>query len=339
MVMAWEHVIRPPRPTKVMKFMYKNAVFGTQTMVEPGWMDVPMDVRFVVIGYEPGGIGGPPNLIAGREIEAGHYEIVADAKTGFQLGERVRLGNHDYTVVGLTKNMVGYTADPVVYATLDDAQEILFEPDPDLLRNRRERLRQQFTRMAAVGPRLAEPLARRAAAVAENTAFANTIAVKLEPGASPEAVAGEIARWKRLEVYTPARQSNLQLMGANRLILFQLSLFRILVILISGIIIGLIVYTFTLDKVKEIAVLKLLGTQGRRVYRMILEQAVLMGVLGTLLGAVLILATQQYFPRRVEVTYGDIGQMLVIMTAVTALASMLAVRRATKVDARSVLGS
>lgn len=339
LVMAWEHVVRPPRPTRLMRFMYRNALVSTKTMVKPGWMQMPMEGRFVVIGYEPGGIGGPPALVAGRGIEVRNYEIVADVKTGFQLGERVRLGNHDYTVVGHTANMVGFTADPVIYATLGDAQEILLEDDPDLLRNQRERLRQQFAQVAALAPRLADPLTQQTAAVVENTHFANAIAVELEPGVSPETVAGEIARWKRLQVYTAPEQVNLQLMGSNRLILFQLSVFRALLVVIAGIIIALIIYTFTLDKVKEIAVLKLLGSPGRRIYRMILLQAVLMGVLGTVLGGAIELAIQDYFPRRVLTTYGDIAQMLVVMIFVTGLASLLAVRRATKVDARSVLGN
>lgn len=339
LAMAWEHVIRPPRPTPLMKFMYQNAVVGTRTMVEQGWMDVPMEQRFVVIGYKPGRIGGPPRIVTGRGIEADNYEIVADVKAGFQVGERVRLGYHDYTVVGLTKNMVGFTADPVVYTTLKEAQQILFQPDPDLLRDRRRRFGRRFNQEAAIAPRLAEPLARRAAAIAEDTHFVNAIAVKLEPGASPDAVAREIARWKRLEVYTAPRQVNLQLMGSNRLILLQLSLFRVILVLIAGIIIGLVIYTFTLDKVKEIAVLKLLGTPGRRIYGMILQQAMLIGVLGTALGGALEFAIEPYFPRRVEATYGDIAQMLVAMTVVAVLASMLAVRRAMKVDARSVLGT
>lgn len=339
LVMAWDHVVRPPRPTPLAKFMYQNAVLGTKTMVEPGWMDVPMENRFVVIGYKPGRIGGPPRIVAGRGIEADNYEMVADVKTGFQVGERVRLGYHDYTIVGLTKNMVGFTADPVVYTTLKEAQQIVFQPDPDLLRDRRRRVEDQVSKEATIAPRLREPLARHAAFVAEDTHFINAIAVKLEPGASPEAVAKEISRWKRLEVYTASKQVNLQLMGSNRLILLQLSLFRVILVLIAGIVIGLIIYTFTLDKVKEIAVLKLLGTPGLRIYGMILQQAVLMGVLGTLLGGALELAIEPFFPRRVEATYGDIVQMLVAMILVAVLASLLAVRRAMKVDPRSVLGN
>lgn len=339
LVMAWEHITRPMIPTPLMKFMYMNTVLGTKTMVEPGWLDMPMDQRFVVIGYKPGHIGGPPIIISGRGIEASRYEIVADVKTGLHVGERLRLGNFDYTVVGLTRNMVGFNADPVIYASLNDAQDILFQRDPDLLRNERVRVESRVLGAATGAPRLAAPLSERARSLAENVRFLNAVAVKLQPGASPGEVADAITRWKHLEVYSAARQVNLQLMGSNRLILLQLSVFRLILLVISGVIIGLIIYTLTLDKIKEIAVFKLLGMQNWRIYRMILEQALLMGVLGTLIGALLEFAMEPYFPRRVEATWGDVVQMLAAIIIVATLASLLAIRRAMKVDARMVLGT
>jgi len=339
LVMAWDHIERPMRPTPLMKFMYMNAVIGTRTMVQPGWMDMPHDLRFIVIGYEPGHLGGPPVIVAGRGIEASHYEIVADVKTGLHPGEHIRLGNFDYTVVGLTKDMVGYTADPVIYATLNDAQNILFEADPDLLRNIRRRTQQQLLSAATLAPQLSDPVANHASQIAENVSFVNAVAVKVQPGVSVEMVAREIARWKHLTVYTSAREVNMQLMGSNRLILLQLSLFRLILLIIAGVVIGLITYTFTLDKLKEIAVLKLLGTQTRRIYSMILQQAVLMGLLGTLLGAALEFTSEPYFPRRVVATRGDVVQMLIVISVIAFLASIMAIRRAMKVDPRSVLGT
>lgn len=279
-------------------------------------------------------------IVAGRGIEADNYEIVADERAGFQLGERVRLGYHDYTVVGLTKNMVAFTADPVLYTTLKEAQNVLIQPDPDLLRDRRRRYEQQtLPKEKARVALLVEPLAQRAASVAEDTHVVNAIAVKLDLGVSAEEVAREIQRWKQLEVYTAPRQVNLQLMGSNRLILFQLSLFRALLVVIAGIVIGLVIYTFTLDKVKEIALLKLMGAQGWRVYGMIVQQAILMGVLGTIIGGFLEQVSEPYFPRRVETTYADISWMLLAMSVVAVLASVMALRRAMKVDAPSVLGA
>lgn len=336
---AWEHVKVMPQPTRLMKFMYMNSLLNTATMVKPGWMDMPMLQRFIVIGYQVGKIGGPPVIVAGREIEASHYEIVADIKTGFQVGQHLRLGNFDYTVVGLTKNMVGFTADPVIYTTLLDAQNIIFQQDPNLLRNERPHVVQEFTDMASTQPRLAGPLADKAATLSENTQFINAIAVKLLPGASARAVADRITRWQHLQVYTASEAVNMQLMGSNRLILFQLSLFRDILVLIAGIVIGLIIYTFTLDKLHEIAMLKLLGAPGGIVYRMILQEALFMGIVGTLIGSALELLIEPYFPRRVVATPGDIVQMLLVMTLIATLSSVLAVRRAMRVDPRSVLST
>jgi putative ABC transport system permease protein len=339
LVMAWDHVDLPMMPTRLMKFMYMNTVIGTRTMVKPGWIAMPHERRFVVIGYEPGHIGGPPVIVAGRGIKASHYEVVADVKTGFQVGQSIRLGDFDYTVVGLTRNMVGFTADPAIYASLDDAQNILFEPDPDLLRNIRRRDEAQIVSGADGVPQLEDSLAERAAQLGENVQIVNAVAVKVEPGVPVKEVANEISRWKHLQVYTAAREVNMQLMGSNRLILLQLSLFRLILVLIAGVVIGLIIYTFTLDKIKEIAVMKLLGAQGRKIYFMILQQAVLMGVLGTLLGAGIEKASEPYFPRRVVATTGDMLQMLAVITIIAVLASLMAIRRAMRVDPRSVLGT
>ena len=49
------------------------------------------------------------------------------------------------------------------------------------------------------------------------------------------------------------------------------------------------------------------------------------------------LLIEPYFPRRVIATYGDIGQMVAAMIVIAILASVFAVRRAMRVDPRSVL--
>jgi len=339
LVMAWAHIDHPPASSGLMMFMYRNAKIGTATMVEPHWIDMVSELRFLLIGYEADHIGGPPMIVAGRGIEASHYEVVADVKTGLKVGEIIRMRGFDYKVVGLTKNIVGFNADPVIYARLVDAQNILFQPDPDLLRNIRRRTGGQLGGARAVAQRVEEPGMPKASALSENLHMINAIAVKVEPGVSMEEVATEIRHWKHLEVYTSARQVNMQLMGANRLIVMQLSLFRLLLLIIAGVIIGLITYTFTLDKIKDIAVLKLLGTQTSRIYSMIIQQAVLMGLLGTIMGAMMEFASEPYFPRRVSATLGDMGQMLVIITIISVLASLVAVRRAMQVDPRLVLGT
>jgi putative ABC transport system permease protein len=54
------------------------------------------EVRAMVVGFEPGQPGEPGYLVAGRHITRSHYEAVADVRTGFKLGDSLRIRRHDY---------------------------------------------------------------------------------------------------------------------------------------------------------------------------------------------------------------------------------------------------
>ncbi|MBV1734029.1 MAG: ABC transporter permease, partial [Hydrogenophaga sp.] len=97
------------------------------------------DNRVMVVGMEPGMPGAPGYLVAGRHPTRSHYEAVADVKTGFQLGETVRIRRHDYAVVGLTRRMVSSGGDPMLFVPLKDAQETQFLKDNDAIVNDRAR--------------------------------------------------------------------------------------------------------------------------------------------------------------------------------------------------------
>ena len=96
---------------------------------------MPQKRSFVVVGYQRGEIGGSSVTTSGRGIEASHYEMVADDATGFHIGHYLCRDNFDNTVVGLTKNMVGFTADQVIYMMLTCATNIIYLLDCNLLRN------------------------------------------------------------------------------------------------------------------------------------------------------------------------------------------------------------
>ncbi|MBB3390573.1 multidrug efflux pump subunit AcrA (membrane-fusion protein) [Rhizobium sp. BK275] len=63
-------------------------------------------------------------LTAGRHLENGHFEAIADASIGFGLGDRVRLGQDDYTIVGLTRGMVDMSGDGLLFVSVNDAMAI-----------------------------------------------------------------------------------------------------------------------------------------------------------------------------------------------------------------------
>ena len=74
--------------------------------------------------------GGPVHIAAGRTIAQSHFEMVANLRSGLELGDRVRLGRTSFTVVGLTENQVASGGAPVAFITLLDAQKLQFELAP-----------------------------------------------------------------------------------------------------------------------------------------------------------------------------------------------------------------
>ena len=76
-------------------------------------------------------------------------------------------------------------------------------------------------------------------------------------------------------------------------------MFRAILLVVSVVIIALIIYTMTLEKTRDIATLKIVGAPDRTIAGLILQEALTLGLLGYVTGALLISQTYQYFPRRV----------------------------------------
>jgi putative ABC transport system permease protein len=117
----------------------------------------------------------------------------------------------------------------------------------------------------------------------------------------------------------------------------QIGLFTTLLLIVSTVIVGLIVYTMTLDKTKSIATLKLIGAPDHRIVGLIVQQALAMGAIGFALGALLINLGQGYFPRRVILDPADAAMLFGIVMLVCLAASGLGVRTALKIDPAAAL--
>jgi putative ABC transport system permease protein len=275
-------------------------------------------LRMFIEGYEPGRPGGPQHLIAGADITASHYQIVADASSGLRLGQQVSMGplTQHYTVVGLTSGMVTSAGDPVAWITLLDAQSLQFTVPPALER------RQQA-----------------AGRTAPQTSDINAVLVMLAPGVSAATVAVEIDRWKHLAAVSEAEQENFLTEFVIDKMQRQLGMFMAILITVSAVILALIIYTLTMDKVRAIATLKLIGAPDRVIVGLILQQAMVLGVAAFVLGLGLILAVKDRFPRRVMLEPRDVAMVFAIVLVVCLLASVLGVRTALKVDATKALAS
>ena len=295
------------------------------------------EVRAMVVGFEvdpPAQPGQPGYLLAGRQITRSHYEAVVDIRTGFQLGELIRIRRHDYKVVGLTQRMVSSGGDPMVFIPLKDGQEAQFLKDNDAILNDRAR--------TAANPGLNRPglpgLLEAVQASQASNRSVNTILVQVVPGFSAEEVAAPIRRWKHLEAFTRAQMEEILVAKLIATSARQIGMFLVILAVVSAAIVAFIIYTMTLGKIREIAVLKLIGTHNRTIAGMILQQALGLGLIGFIVGKVAASFWAPVFPKYVLLESADALSGLLAVMVICALASTLAIRAALKVDPAAAIG-
>lgn len=292
------------------------------------------DVRAMVVGFEPGQPGEPNYLVAGRRITRGHYEAIADVRTGFKPGDRIRIRRDDYTVVGLTRRMVSSGGDPMVFIPLKDAQEAQFLKDNDAILNERAR--------TAANPAFNRPgvpgLAEAVEASQTSNRFVNAVLVQVRAGESPEAVAQEIRRWKHFEAYTVAQMEEILVAKLIATSAKQIAMFLVILAVVSAAIVAFIIYTMTLNKVREIAVLKLIGATNLTISGMILQQALGLGLIGFMVGKLSATLWAPLFPKFVLLLPGDAVTGFILVMLMCAVASVFAIRAALSIDPATAIG-
>ena len=272
-------------------------------------------LRLYVIGYDPGRPGGPQRIAEGRGIGIGHFELVADRKTGLATGDTIRLGRHRFSVVGLVEGAMNSGGDPAVYVTLADAMALQTELDPAAQRVQ-----------AARG------------AMPVKSASVAAVVVRVEPGADLGLLTATLGQWKHLAALTQAEQEELLLVSVVDKARRQIGLFLGILLTVSAVVIALIIYTMTMEKLKQIATLKLIGAPDRTIIGLIVQQALILGLSGWGIGLTLILLVKDNFPRRVVLEPFNAMVLAGIIFAVCIAASGLGVRAAMKVDPATALG-
>lgn len=296
------------------------------------------DVRAMVVGIAPGSPGVTPGwpayLVAGRQITRGHYEAVADVATRFRLGDRLTIRRNQYTVVGLTRRMVSSSGDPMVFIALKDAQQAQFLKDNDAIWQERRR--------TAADPELNRPgapdILGTVNALQVANPYVNAVLVTLKPGHSADVVADSIRRWKRLTVYTRDQMEQILVGKLIATSAKQIGMFLVILAIVSAAIVAFIIYSLTMDKIREIAVLKLIGTRNRTIAAMILQQAIALGVIGFVVGKISATFSAPVFPKYVLLIPRDSIAGFLAVLAICVLASLVAIRIALKVDPAQAIG-
>ena len=296
------------------------------------------DVRAMVVGIAPGlpgsAPGWPPYLIAGHQITRGHYEAVADIASGLKLGDRLTIRRNHYSVVGMTRRMVSSGGDPMVFIPLKDAQEAQFLKDNDAIwqSRRRTEANPAFNRPGVPG------LLEAVIASQSTNSSVNAILVALKPGQVPDEVADSIRRWKRLTVYTRTQMEDIVVTKLIATSAKQIGMFLVILAIVCAAIVAFIIYTLTMDKIREIAVLKLIGTRNRTIAWMIMQQALALGTIGFVVGKIAATFSAPIFPKYVFLMPQDSIAGFLAMMAICMLASLVAIRMALKVDPAEAIG-
>jgi putative ABC transport system permease protein len=272
-------------------------------------------LRLYLIGYEPGRPGGPAAVAEGRPIARSRFELVADRSTGLHVGDRLRLGRETFAVVGLTSGLVSSGGDPVVFVTLRDSQKLQFDLAP---------------------PAARKELARGGASATND--IINAVIARVDPNVPVGAIAESVRRWKHLAALTQAEQETILSRSVIERARRQIGLFTSILMTVSTVVIALIIYTLTIDKMKEIATLKLIGAPDRTIVGLIVQQALAMGAIGFLFGTIFIALIKDNFPRRVLMQPEDALALGAVVMIVCLIASSLGVRLALKVDPATALG-
>ncbi len=278
----------------------------------------PKPVRVMAVGYDPFGTVNPVNpkrIVEGRGLERSHYEMVVTDKTGYHVGDVIRLMRHDYHVVGVTHGSVSSGGDPLVYVSLKDAQELQFSYSNNRIRTDRAR-----------GIEGAE------------AHMVNAVVARVRPGYGIDEVAKGIETSLHKSVYTAEQQRWILTKNVIETAAKQIGMFTGILVIVSTIIIALIIYTMTLEKIKEISIMKLIGIPNKMIVKMIAQETLLLGILAFIFANLFSHLIYTKFPKRVVLEIPDAWMLFGVVIVASLLASLAGIKKVISADPRMAIG-
>jgi putative ABC transport system permease protein len=222
----------------------------------------------------------------------------------------------------------------MVFIPLKDAQTAQFLKDNDAVwqGRRRTEANPAFNRPGVPG------LLEAVISSQSSNTYVNAVLMRLQPGQAPEAVAAGIQRWQRLTAYTRPQMEEILVGKMIATSAKQISMFLVILAVVSAAIVAFIIYTLTMDKIREIAVLKLIGTRNRTIAAMILQQAVALGAIGFVVGKITATFAAPLFPKYVLLVPQDSLTGFLVVMVICVLASLVSIRMALRVDPAEAIG-
>jgi len=295
------------------------------------------ETRALVTGIAnsgPGSSGWPLRLLAGRQVSKNHYEAVADIASGFKLGDSIQIRRNRYLIVGLTKRMVSSSGDPMIFIPLLDAQQAQFLKSNDAIAQNRRRISQNPIFNNPRSPEVLEAVMD----LQESNTQVNAVLVQLKAQAEPKQVAEDMRRWLRLQVYDREQMEQILVGKLIATSARQILMFLVILAVVSAAIVAFIIYTLTMGKIREIAVLKLIGTHNKSIISMIIQQALALGIIGFMVGKIAATVWAPFFPKYVLLITQDTITGLLAVLGMCVIASFVAIYAALRVNPADAVG-
>jgi len=274
--------------------------------------------KVMLVGYDPFGkisAINPTKLIAGRTLKKQHYEIVVDEKTHYKLGEKIKLGRDIYTVVGITRNTVSNGGDYLIFTSLKDAQILQFTYSNERIRSDEKR-----------------------GIKGDNPHLVNAIIASVKKGYDPNEVAKRIESNTHKSVYTTPDELKLLLQRVIKKSSKQIGMFTAILIIVSIVIIALIIYTMTLEKMKELSIMKLIGIPNFTIAKMIMQETIILGVLAFISGNIFAHMISGRFPKRIVLLWSDATMLFSVIIIFSIFASFFGIYKVMKTDPTQAIG-
>ena len=168
--------------------------------------------------------------------------------------------------------------------------------------------------------------------------MATRLATTQMPSTAKKPATESIRRWKRLSAYTRPQMEEILISKLIATSAKQIGMFLVILAVVSAAIVAFIIYSLTMDKIREIAVLKLIGTRNRTIAAMILQQALVLGVIGFIVGKISATFAAPIFPKYVLLTPMDSVAGFFAVLGICVVASLVAIRMALQVDPAEAIG-
>ncbi|MBU6389489.1 FtsX-like permease family protein [Patescibacteria group bacterium] len=168
--------------------------------------------------------------------------------------------------------------------------------------------------------------------------------IVLDHPADAEAVASSLqSRYPHLNIRSKADLVNEEKHSLGDSFLPILQAILVIAVLIGIAVVGLTIYTATVDKSREFGILKAIGLSNRQLYGTMLVQSLAVTALGLLIGATLSFGVgyliMNWLDLGFELTAADIGLVAGLAVVMAFLASVVPVRRLITIDPAEVFKS